>query len=103
MQNKSTTPEHPSAKVEVVLALPSGEKLILDIQAFADFFEEAEMRTPQEFSDRFQQLMDQFVETVDQSPDSAFDQIQFKSDYEFLRKFRELFKRLEWKEVPNES
>jgi hypothetical protein len=101
MQNSAN--KEKTASMEVLLALKSGEKLIINLQTLADFFEDAEMDTPMEFSERFQELMDRFVETVDQSPDSAFDQIQFKQDYEFLRKFRELFKQITWKEVNDES
>ncbi len=99
MQTQSLQNEQPSKRIEVVLALHSGEKLIVNLHALADLIEESELRTPEEFSRRFQHLMDRFVENVDQSPDSSFDQIQFKQDYEFLRKFRELFRQLTWKEV----
>ncbi len=87
--------------MEVVLTLQSGEKLIVNIQPFAEFLEEAEIKTPEELSSRFQVLMDRFVETVQTDP-SSFDVNLFKNDYEFLRKCRELFKQLTWKGVDHE-
>nr|HMT30169.1 hypothetical protein [Bacteroidia bacterium] len=62
----------------------------------------AEMKSPEQFYKRFQELMDRYVETVNPDP-QTFDVNMFKNDYEFLRKFRELFKSLTWKEVVDES
>ena len=100
MQN--STQNEPTSQVEVVLALQSGEKLILNLQALAEIFEDAGMKNPDGFRQRFQELMDRYVETIQTDP-STFNVNLFKDDYEFLRKFRELFSRITWKEVTREQ
>jgi hypothetical protein len=95
---QTTQHPEPTSKVEVVLALQSGEKLIINLTALGELFQETDMKTPDEFRIRFQDLMDRYVETI-QTDSTLFDLNLFKDDYDFLRKFRELFNKMSWKEV----
>lgn len=93
----------PTSTVEVVLTLHSSDKLIIiNVSSIGNLFEETEMKTPEEFRKRFQELMDRYVETIQTDP-STFNVNLFKDDYEFLRKFREMFTRMTWKEVEHEQ
>ncbi len=97
---KQVPQEPTSYEQEVVLRLESGEKLILNIAPLATLFDHFEMRDPKEFSIRFQDLMDRFVETIEIT-ESGFEINLFKADYELLRAFREAFKKMARKEESN--
>ncbi len=95
---KQVSNEPTSCEQEVVLRLESGEKLILNIAPLASLFDHFEMGDPKEFSERFQVLMDRYVETIE-IVESGFDIRDFKADYEFLRQFRQAFKLMARKEA----